>query len=71
MQQFCVTNKKDDKKASSGLITKFTVKNSNSSAVFLENFSYLFCFFSHSETSHFSNRGSVNYKTHLQSNDAQ
>ena len=48
MQQFRVTNKrKTIKKASSGLITKFTIKkNSNSIQVplFIENFSYLFCF---------------------------
>ena len=64
---------KSDKKASSGLMRKFTIKKLefNLRAVFLEKFSYLLFFFNQLETSHFSHRGSVSYKPHLQSNGTQ
>ena len=74
MIQFCVPNRqKAIKKTSSGLIGKFTIKKIEFylRVVFLVNFIF-FCFYlSHLETNHFSYRGSVNDKSHLQSNEAQ
>ena len=74
MNQLCVPNRlKAIKKTSSGLIGKFTLKKIEfcMRAHFLENISVLFCFLSHLETSHFSYRGSVNDRPHVQSNEAQ
>ena len=71
MNKFCVPNRQRAiKKNSSALIGKFTIKKFEFylRAVFLRKL-YVFCFFfSHLETNHFSYRGSVNDKSHLQSN---
>ena len=73
MNQLCVPNRlKAIKKTSSGVIGKFTIKNIEFClrALFYGKFLF-FCFLSHLETSHFSYRGSINDKSHLQSNEAQ
>ena len=73
MNHFCVLNRlKAIKKASSGLLWKFAkIEISLRALIFRKLTSFFFVLLSHLETNHFSYQGSVNYKPHLQSIEAQ
>ena len=66
---------KGDKKNSSSLIGKLTIKKNIrilfQSSFFLENFSFFFVFLGYLATSHFLYLGSVDEKLDLQSNEDQ